>query len=241
MTDDELLLFHLSDGLSAERVAQIQTALASDADLRKRLAHLQADLTTLNAKADVALPEPVQQRLQLKLRQLQSASMAPARAPFWHLPRTQSAWLLPAFAASAGALVMWLYTHQGAMPNTQPLALAPATATSAQAQTMSLPALRAHLLQTQTLLETFDPTSSQERALLGEIIAQNQNYAARAQQLGRADLARVLRALEPVLVEVENINEPSARAALIEQFEFEANSLQTKLQARASKQAPKTI
>ena len=248
MTDDELLLFHFSDGLSAERVAQIQTALANDADLRKRLALLQAHLSTLSAKADVALPAPVQRRLQLKLRQLQSASMAPARAPFWHLPGTQSAWLLPAFAASAGALVMWLYTYQGAMPNTQPpntqplaSAPAPAAATSAPAQTMSLPALRAHLLQTQTLLENFDPNNAQERALLGEIIAQNQSYAMRAQRLGRGDLARVLRALEPVLVEVENLKEPGARAALINQFEFEADSLQTKLQARASKQAPKTI
>ena len=239
MTDDELLLFHFSDGLSAERVAQIQTALASDADLRERLAHLQADLTTLNAKADVALPEPLQRRLQLKLRQLQTASMAPARAPFRHLPRTQSAWLLPAFAASAGALVMWLYTQ--VTPNSQPLASAPVATISAQAQTMSLPALRAHLLQTQMLLETFDPNNAQERALLSEIIAQNQNYAERAQRLGRADLARVLRALEPVLVEVENIKEPDARAALINQFEFEANSLQTKLQARSSKQVPKTI
>ena len=239
MTEDELLLFHFSDGLSAERVAQIQKALASDAELRKRLAHLQADLTTLNAKVDVALPEPVQRRLQLRLRQLQNASMAPARAPFWHLPRTQSAWLLPAFAASVGALVMWQYTQ--VTPISQPLASAPVATISAQAQTMSLPALRAHLLQTQTLLETFDPNNSQERALLDEIIAQNQSYAERAQRLGRGDLARVLRALEPVLVEVENIKEPDARAALINQFEFEANSLQTKLQARASKQVPKTI
>ena len=182
----------------------------------------------------------VQRRLQLKLRQLHDASLAPARPPFWRTPRTQAAWLVPAFTAGAGALLMWLYT-QGVTPNTQPLASEPGASIPAQVQSMSLPALRAHLLQTQMLLATFDPNNAQERALLDEIIAQNQSYAMRAQRLGRADLARILRALEPVLVEVENIEEPDARAALINQFEFEANSLQTKLQARASKQVPKTI
>ena len=145
---------------------------------------------------------------------------------------------------------MWLYT-QGVAPNSQPLAtehrvsehgvVEQGASNPEQTQTMSLPALRAHLLQTQMLLDKFDPNNAQERALLDEIIAQNQSYAQRAQRLGHSDLARVLRALEPVLVEVENIQEPEARAALINQFEFEADSLQTKLQARASKQVPKTI
>ncbi len=251
MTDDELLLFHFSDGLTSERVAEIQTALGCDSVLRERLAQLRAHLATLSQTEDNALPAAVQYRLQQKLRRLHDAAQTPPRADFWRAIRPQSTWFLPAFAAGVGALTMWLYT-QGIAPPTQPVvALPPNVSVPAQAQTqtqtqtqtqsMSLPALRAHLLQTQLLLESFDPSNSEERALLGEIIAQNQNYAARAQQLGRADLARVLRALEPVLVEVENINEPSARAALIEQFEFEANSLQTKLQARASKQVPKTI
>ena len=243
MTDDELLLFHFSDGLTPERVAEIQTALDRDAVLRERLAQLRAHLATLSQTEDSALPADVQYRLQQKLRRLHAAAQTPPRADFWRAIRPQSTWFLPAFAAGVGALTMWLYT-QGVAPPTQPVvALTPSVSMPAQAQTqsMSLPALRAHLLQTQLLLESFDPSNSEERALLGEIIAQNQNYAARAQQLGRADLARVLRALEPVLVEVENINEPSVRAALIEQFEFEANSLQTKLQTRASKQVPKTI
>ena len=250
MTDDELLLFHFSDGLTPERVAEIQTALAGDAVLRERLAQLRAHLAALNHAGEDTLPAAVQRRLQLKLQQLHAASRAPARLPFWRIPRAQSPWLIPAFAAGAGALVMWLYT-QGVTPNTQPLAtehgasehgvVEQGASNPEQAQTMSLSALRAHLLQTQALLENFDANNAQERALLSEIIAQNQNYAMRAQRLGRADLARVLRALEPVLVEVENIKEPDARAALINQFEFEADSLQTKLQARASKQVPKTI
>jgi hypothetical protein len=245
MTDDELLLFHFSDGLTPERVAQIQIALDGDATLRERLAQLRAHLAALNHAGEDTLPDAVQRRLQLKLQQLHEASRAPARLPFWRTPRAQSPWLLPAFAAGAGALVMWLYT-QGVTPNTQPLATEHGASEQVvsnpeQAQTMSLPALRAHLLQTRALLETFDANNAQERALLSEIIAQNQNYAMRAQRLGRADLARVLRALEPVLVAVENLKEPDARAALINQFEFEADSLQTKLQARASKQVPKTI
>jgi len=240
MTDDELLLFYYSDGLPNARLEQIRIALEGDAILRERLAQLRGHLTTLSQIDTVELPAALQRRLQLKLRQLHSASLRPARAPFWRVASMQSPWLLPTFAAGAGALLMWLYT-QGVTPNTQPMASEQGLPIPAQTQTMSLPALRAHLLQTQTLLESFDPSNAQERALLAEIIAQNQNYAERAQRLGRADLARVLRALEPVLVEVETIKEPSARAALIEQFEFEANSLQTKLQARASKQVPKTI
>lgn len=239
MTDDELLLFHFSDGLSAERLAQIRITLEGDAVLRDRLAQLRAGLASLKP-ADVEVPAAVQRRLQLKLQQLNTATRPPVRAPFWQAARQQSPWLLPAFAVGAGALIMWLYT-QGVTPNTQNLALEHGAPVSAQVQTMSLPALRAHLLQTQALLENFDPNDSQERALLAEIITQNQNYAARAQRLGRADLARVLRALEPVLIEVENIKEPDARAALINQFEFESKSLQTKMQARASKQVPNTI
>lgn len=240
MTDDELLLFHFSDGLRPERMAEIQTALEGDATLRERLTQLRAHLTALRGKDNTALPAAVQYRLQRKLRQLHDESLAPAHAPLWRIPRSQAAWILPAFAAGVGAFFMWLYT-QGVTPNTQPLASEQVAPIPAQAQTVSLPALRAHLLQTQMLLENFDPNNAQERALLDEIIAQNQIYVEHAQRLGRSDLARILRALEPVLVEVENIKEPDARAALINQFEFEANSLQTKLQARASKQVPKTI
>ena len=232
MTDDELLLFHLADGLSTDRIEKIRIALENDAVLRDRLAQLRANLTTLKQTDSEALPAAVQRRLQLKLQQLHTASLPPVGEPFWRLHK-QSTWLLPAFTAGSGALLMWFYT-QGIEPNARP-------AQHQQAQTMSLPALRAHLLQTQALLENFDPNDAQKRALLVEIINQNQNYAERAQRLGRADLARVLRALEPVLVEVENLKEPSARAALIDQFEFEANSLQTKLQAHASKPVPKTI
>lgn len=239
MTDDELLLYHFSDGLTPERLAEIQMALDGDATLQGRLAQLRAHLLDLKDANAGAIPAGVHQRLQLKLRQLHNASLAPARMSFWRLPRMQSAWLVPVFAASAGALVMWFYT-QGLTPSTQPL-ISEQLAISGQGPSLSLPALRAHLMQTQTLLAAFDPSNSQEQALLGEIIAQNQSYAVRAQRLGRADLARVLRALEPVLVEAGNINEPNARAALIEQFEFEADSLQTKLRARASKQVPKTI
>ena len=240
MTDDELLLYHFSDGLTPERLAEIQMALDGDATLQERLAQLRAHLLDLKDANAEAIPAGVHQRLQLKLRQLHNASLAPARMSFWRLPRMQSAWLVPVFAASAGALVMWFYT-QGLTPSTQPLISEQLALISAQSPSLSLPALRAHLMQTQTLLAAFDPSNSQEQALLGEIIAQNQSYAVRAQRLGRADLARVLRALEPVLVEAGNINEPNARAALIEQFEFEADSLQTKLRARASKQVPKTI
>ena len=240
MTDDELLLFHFSDGLPTDRMEQIRIALESDAALRERLMQLRAHLTTLKQTDNEALPAALQRRLQLKLQQLRTASLPPTRTPFWRAARTQSPWLLPTFAAGAGALLMWLVT-QGVTPDMQPLASDQGTSVPAQLQTMSLPALRAHLIQTQTLLASFDPSNAQERALLAEIIVQNQNYAERAQRLGRADLARVLRALEPVLVEVESIQEPSARAALIDQFEFEANSLQTKLQARASKHVPKTI
>ncbi len=239
MTDDELLLFHFSDGLPNERYEQIRIALEGDADLRDRLAKLRADLLSLKP-ADVEIPAAVQRRLQLKLQQFNTATRPPARAPFWQTARKQSTWLIPAFTAGAGALLMWFYT-QGIAPNTPNLTVEHDAPTSGLEQTVSFAALRGHLLQTQALLESFDPNDSQERALLAEIITQNQNYAARAQRLGRADLARVLRALEPVLVEVETIQEPAARAGLIEQFEFEANSLQTKLQTRASKAVPKTI
>ena len=64
MTDDELLLFHFSDGLSAERVAQIQIALDGDATLRERLAQLRAHLAALNPVNEDILPAAVQQRLQ---------------------------------------------------------------------------------------------------------------------------------------------------------------------------------
>lgn len=238
MTDDELLLFHFSDGLSTDRIKQVRIALENDAVLRDRLAQLRANLTTLKQTDSEVLPAAVQRRLQLKLQQLHTASLPPIGEPFWRLHK-QSTWLLPAFTAGAGALLMWFYT-QRIEPSTRPSA-ARSAPISGQVQTVSLSALRAHLLQTQALLETFDPNDAQECALLVEIISQNQNYAERAQRLGRADLARVLRALEPVLVEVENLKEPSARAALIDQFEFEANSLQTKLKARASKPVPKII
>jgi hypothetical protein len=70
--DDELILFYFRDGLSAERLEQIERALARSAVLRQRYEKLCAVLVAVNNQA---VPEPVAgfeerlwKRLQARMR-----------------------------------------------------------------------------------------------------------------------------------------------------------------------------
>ena len=97
--------------------------------------------------------------------------------------------------------------------------------------------MRAYLKQAETQLVSLDATQNGQRAaLLDEIISRNRLYVLAAQRSQAPELARVLRAFEPVL---NTLADPEATPAQItlaqQQLVFEMGAMLTKLSPVASK------
>jgi hypothetical protein len=98
-------------------------------------------------------------------------------------------------------------------------------------------AVQAHLDLTGTRLAQLSGADlAQRRELLTDIIEQNRLYERSAEHQNADKLARVLRAIEPVLISLGNENEdPEAFDASVRQLEFELTVMQTKLAQPPSK------
>lgn len=100
--------------------------------------------------------------------------------------------------------------------------------------------LSLHLRESQQSISRFD-SSSDSAQLIRDIVQQNRRFEAVADQHDADNIARVLRAFEPVLLRLaaEDIA-PGDANALREQLEFELNVMLTKLSQQSSDQSHST-
>jgi hypothetical protein len=215
ITDGELVLFHYRDGLDAARQAQIADALALDAALSARYALLQA---TLDASELDPAPEPsaaFSRRLQQHIATVTGApATSPAVPPS---PRPgmggrgfgRRRLLRRSAAAAAAALLLAVGFYGGRLstppPATDPVAAMPAL----DAQRIYGAMLARHLGSTRQALLTAVNSEPEAfgagNARLAEaLIDSNRLYLAAAEASGDRRLAELLRALEPVLIELAN-------------------------------------
>jgi len=236
INDDELLLYYYRDGLDNAERARIGAAIAADPQLAQRLHAMVARLDAAAAQPEVPVPMLVQKRWQDALDQASRGGLRVVRDPRrLFRPRWQ-------FAAAAAAVVVLVVGFQSLRT--------PPAVNDATVVTTPPPAgddagsayergLKFHLASTERQLASLGSATPEQRArLLEAILGQNRLYALAAERAGEPQLARVLRAFNPILEDLANGRSEST-AADVSQLEFELRVMQARLGADAN--APSNI
>jgi len=243
MDDDKLILYYYGELSEGDR-QDVATGLRNDAGLAARYRELERELAGLGQDDVPAVPAHVTARWHDAIER--AARMEQARAR-----RANPGFNLLSFlwgAALAGSLavgiaigVYFAGDHGGAPAGPE------AVAESAALPPAAVPAafsrgLQVHLRDSRRNLSALPTRSAAERTLLiMEILEQNRLYQRAAEQKNSPQLARVLRAFEPILVRLaaEDLA-PEDAEALRAQLAFELNVVLTKL-ARETSEEPETI
>jgi len=232
ISDDELLLYYYREVDAAER-ARIGAALAEQPELARRLHALVGRLDAAAAVPEVPVPAEVQQRWRAALDRARTETRAaPAPRRFYSQPR----WLAVAATVTAVALI---FVVQGVLRKTPVQTTGPEIASTQspgeQGDSSSYErGLKWHLASTERQLAALGDASPEERArLLDTIIAQNRMYALAAERAGEPQLARVLRAFNPILEDLAD-GHGDTTAADVAQLSFELRVMQARLGAGAA-------
>ena len=239
--DDTLTLYYYRDGLTAAERARVQAALERDVALRERYAQLCTDL------GGFAAPEPVSAAPDTIARWHDSIERA-ARIEHQRTTPRERAFHLPSFAwgaVVAAALVVGIGIGSYLSGNQVP---EPSINDGVAGHDLPAPTypsatfargLAVHLQESRQELAGLPIEANSERAmLLTHMIQQNRMFERAAVENGSQDLARVLRAFEPILVKLaaEDIS-PEDAEALQAQLAFELNVVLTKYGRNASEDA----
>jgi hypothetical protein len=205
INDDDLILYHWRDGVDAERVAEIDSALAGSSALRAHYSTLQNTLALADALPEPAAPADFERRL---WRRLQAQITVPApRAPTASSPRWVGAMACAVVCVVAAS---FLAGRHSVSPD---IASAPAP-DHAMATRVLDNYVAAHLRATEGLLMTAvngnDVAIGGDRELAAALVDSNRLYAQAAARAGNVRLATFLRQLEPVLIELANPAGPDA-------------------------------
>ncbi len=229
MNDDILTLYFYEDGLSAEERRDVARALQSDAEIAERYRRLCDDLSALEAPTDDALPPDMAARFHdtidraANLERGREQSAQP-RMHFWSF-----FWGAAVTAALALGIGIGVWLGGGTTPDaTQPMESFAAASGSPDAFVRSV---QVHFRDSRSELNQLSEISAADRMILvASLIEQNRLYARAAEQNEADDLARVLRAFEPILVQLaaEDIA-PTDAEALRTQLTFELDVMLTKL------------
>lgn len=226
--DDELLLYRLGEHPDP---ARIRAALAADPELAARERALAADLARLGEWTPPG-PDAAQQARWLAA--VAEAAEAGVRAgsdsraaATRQRVRRRRPWAL----ALAASLLLALSFQLGRQTATAPSPMQATAPVSAPAAADTRSAW-SHLAATRHALAEL-PTAADRAARVAALIAHNRLQVEAAERAGDAELARVLRAFEPVLQQLAQ-TAPEADAGVRAQLDFEARTLQTKLRATPS-------
>jgi hypothetical protein len=222
ITDDDLVLYHYRDGLDADRVEQITTALAASEALRERYASIERAIAHFDQNEiapDPDLGARLWRRLEPQLKQtgvITSSSSARGGANIHEhsvFDRLR-AWLAPAPLRSAfvAAAVLIVAISVGFLVGRQSVTVSPlvvSTETDASAARVLDAYVAANLRATERVLLTASNSSDASlldgnRELAQSLVESNRLYALAAARAGNAQLANFLRQLEPVLISLAN-------------------------------------
>lgn len=240
MVNDELLtLYYYRDELSDEQLASISSALERDQSLAERYATLCGKLDALQSSNVASAPASVMLRWQAALDQAAAQELkpsAPAKSERlnWFAPLLQ--WNLSKIAAAVLVLSIGILIGVK-LPDTGQSA-PPGSAWASNSGQSFARGVSAYLQETEIQLASLEASdTSQRMVLLEDIISRNRLYIRAAENSEATQLARVLRAFEPVLLsladpQTEDRKFDKAKA----QLAFELSAMQTKLAHAASNQ-----
>ena len=229
ISDETLTLYFYDDGLTRGQKRDIDAALAADPDLAGRYAKISRQLMSLQVAEDVAVPEHMLQRwhdsIDLAARTDAVRAGKPSR-PF-HL--LSFAW--GGAIAAALALVIGIYfSGESSLETPVDEQIANVTVPPQGSVSVSFTrGLQVHLRDSQAELSQL-PADADRSLLLLQIIEQNRIFERVADSNNAADVARLLRAFEPILMRLASDEiAPDDAEALRAQLAFELNVMLTKL------------
>ena len=240
MNDDDLILYYYDDGLDDAGRAAIAAALENDAALAERYRELRLSLDCFDDRPVIRPPAQAVARWHRSIERAAAGQRAarPARRA-WHLP--SFAWGAVA-AALVAAVAIGIYVEDPGPPT------APIAGTTAEIPVHELPPVPAampasfsrgvqvHLRESrQGIIRLATDPEADRKLLVMDILRQNRLFEQAARDNGSEDVARVLRAFEPVLLRLasEDVSDRDA-AALRAKLAFELNVMLTKMEQRES-------
>lgn len=235
MNDDTLILYYYEDGLTEAERLEVRAALERDAALRGRYERLCKDLSGVAAQA-VPVPAAVEARWHASVERAakRGRPRAGARTRAFHLP--SFAWGAAVAAALVLGLAIGLYVS-GERATEPPPGVADAGNGPAPAVAFAR-GFKVHLRESRRELANLPAAASRDREMLvRHMIEQNRLFERAASRNGADELARVLRAFEPILerLAAEDVTEAEA-AALEAKLAFELNVMLTKLTRQVSEE-----
>jgi hypothetical protein len=237
MNDDLLTLYYYKDGLTEAELREVQSALEKDPALRARYERLCHDLAQFDAEDTVAVAADVTARWHDSIDRAARIERQRER-PAGHLLHPSFAWGTGVAAALAIGIGLGFYLSGQRQPEQvidpgMVVDLVPETRSPSIAFARGL---QVHLQESRQELAALPVDASEERAMLiMHMIQQNRLFERAAEQNDASDLARVLRAFEPILMRLA-MNElpPGDTEALQAQLAFELNVTLTRLEKNAS-------
>jgi hypothetical protein len=236
ITEDTLTLYFFDDGLAAAERGVVEAALSADQELAERYRAL---CNELDALTDLPVPEaPV-----TLAPRLHAALDAAAEGPQTSQARSRPAFHLGSFfrgTAVAAALAVGIAIGFLVAPDATAPVSPPVAAVQTQDESTSLSrGLLVHFRDSRDAISALDTTTNGERdQLIMNIVQQNRLFERMATQTDSQDLARVLRALEPILIKLASEDITAEEAMRLQsQLSFELNIVLTKLSRQVSENA----
>jgi hypothetical protein len=244
MNDESLLLYYFDDGLSDRERHEIEASLAADASLASRYAGLCAQLDAWNGTPTTPLPEQLLHRWHHSIAAAARQERARRRNPVRSVNLPSFAW--GAVISAALALVIGIGINRTADESVRPAfevgveaGAAPVAVTSRAVFERSMELYLRDARQDLTMLGA--QPADDRMLLVRQIIEQNRLFERTAANNDAQDLARVLRAFEPILLRLAADDvAPADAEALRVQLAFELDVMLTKLGRDTSKQATST-
>ena len=230
INEETLTFYYYEDGLTDSERLSVTNALSENAELAARYAELRSQLEQWRRPDTHQAPSHLVQRWHDSIDEAASVNSATSdstvsrpRLNFWSFT-----WGAIAMASLALGIGIGVYLSDDTVGNIEELVVSvPVVHKSAPFKR----GLQLHLQESQRHIVNLPAETATDRiSLLMQIIEQNRMFERAAKKNNSPELARVLRAFEPVLTRLAAKNLTPNEAELLRmQLAFELNVMQTKL------------
>jgi len=240
MNDEQLILYYYGDGLSHAERRRIAAAIENDERLAARYAALCRELDSWAPAEEVAAPAHVVRRMHDTVdRMARPAAVAVSdRSQQRRFSLTSFAWGAAVTAALAIAIGAGVFVSRA--PTDPPAEMSTMAARDNRGSFAR--GVQVYFEDARSDLVSMSVGSAPDRSrLIANIIDQNRLYERAAMQNDARDLARVLRAFEPILQRLADDDiTPAEAEALRAQLAFEINVMLTKISRGSSNEIQTT-
>lgn len=242
--DDTLTLYYYDDGLSTEERRRVEKVLSQDTELALRYRALRLRLEQWRELAGESAPEYLVQRWHDSIDSAARAESAKTRKTGSTVHFMSFVWgalVTAALVLGIGIGVYFSGSQSGPLPDDERMANRSFPENGATPGSFTR-GLQVHLRQSQWELAELPVGDAANRALLlMQIIEQNRTFERVATQNQSHKVARLLRAFEPILLQLANEDiAPEDAEALRAQLAFELSVLLTKLTQETSEEEHST-